>query len=48
MEEARLNRIGERRMGQGGETYMESALTNIEEADELDDVTDQCTGPSAL
>ena len=48
MEEARLNRIGERRMGQGGETYMESALTNIEEADELDDVTDQYTGPSAL
>ena len=48
MEEARLNRIGERRMGQGGETNMESALTNIEETDELDDVTDQYTGPSAL
>ena len=48
MEEARLNRIGERRMGQGGETYMESALTNIEETDELDDVTAQYTGPSAL
>ena len=48
MEEARTNSIGERRMGQGCETYMESALTNIEEADELDDVTDQYTGPSAL
>ena len=48
MEEVRTNRIGETDMGQGGDGYMESVLTSIEEEDELDDVTDQYVGPSAL
>ena len=45
MEEARIQRIGEGHMGQGGDM---TELIHIEEEDELDDVTDQYVGPSAL
>ena len=48
MEGTRTNRNGDRHLEQGGEGHMKSALTDIEERDELDDVTDQYVGPSAL
>ena len=34
--------------GEGGDGHMESALRDIAERDELDDVTDRYVGPSAL
>ena len=48
MKETRIQRIGERHVGQGDDAYTGSALMDIEERDELDDVTDQYVGPSAL
>ena len=47
MEEARTNSIGASYMGQGGETFMESALEDIDGEDGMDEVTDQYVGPSA-
>ena len=43
--EARIRRIGGRHTGQGGDV---AELMDIEEEDELDSVTDQYVGPSAL
>lgn len=48
MEGTRTNRIGDRHLEQGSEGHMKPALMDIEERDELDDVTDRYVGPSAL